>query len=79
MLPEPDCTHGYSVDLLEEYLSKEDFKDLMWWMRGQTMALCDGRRYDYEKREYYETGHSHGPVVYPWDVKRWERVGPILD
>lgn len=79
MLPEPDCTHGYSVDLLEESLSKADFENLMAWLRGQTMMLCDGRRYNHETKAYEPTHDPHGTVVYAWDVKRWERGGPILD
>lgn len=79
MFPEPNCTHGYSFDLLDETLGAERFAELMDWMRGQTMMLCDGRRYDHDTREYYETGHVHGPVVYPWDVQRFLRGGPIVD
>lgn len=79
MSPEPDCDLGYSFDLLEETLGAERFADLMDWMQGQTMAICDGRRYDHDTQEYYETLHAHGPVVYTWDVMRFLAGGPILD
>jgi hypothetical protein len=79
MLPEPDCTHGYSFDLLEETLGKERFDRLMHWMRGQTMMLCDGRRYDHDAKSYEETHEAHGPVVYAWDAERFLAGGPILD
>lgn len=79
MFPDPDCTHGYSFDLLEETLGDARFAELMDWMRGQTMMLCDGRRYDHDTREYYETHDAHGPVVYTWDVQNFLRGGPILD
>lgn len=79
MFPEPDCTHGYSFDLLEETLGAARFAELMDWMRGQTMMLCDGRRYDHDTQEYYETHDAHGPVVYTWDIQRFLRGGPILD
>jgi hypothetical protein len=79
MFPEPDCDSGYSFDLLEEVLGDARFAELMDWMRGQTLMLCDGRRYDHDTQEYYETGHAHGPVVYTWDVQNFLRGGPILD
>lgn len=60
MLPEPDCTDdAYSFDLLAETLGEEKFAELMDWMHGQTMRLCD----------------DHGPVVYAWDVASFLREG----
>lgn len=79
MLPEPDCTHGYSIALLEDSLPKDLFENLMAWMYGQTMMLCEGRLYNHESKSYEPTHDAHGPVVYAWDVERWERGGPILD
>lgn len=79
MLPEPDCGHGYSVDLLEEVLGDSRFAELMDRIHGQTMMLCDGRRYDPEIEGYTETHDAHGPVVYTWDVHRFLRGGRILD
>lgn len=79
MLPEPDCTHGYSFALLEATLGEERFDSLMAWMHGQTMMLCDGQRYNHETKSYEPTHDPHGTVVYAWDVERWERGGPILD
>lgn len=79
MFPEPDCDHGYSVALLEETLGEERFKELMGWLYGQTMMLCDGRRYDPVTESYTETHEAHGPVIYAWDVERFMRGGPILD
>jgi len=79
MLPDPDCRHGYSFDLLEEALGEERFDELMHWMGGQTLMLCDGRRYDPVTESYTETHEAHGPVVYAWDVKRFLAGGPILD
>lgn len=79
MFPNPDCDRGYSFDLLKETLGAARFSELMDWMHGQTMMLCDGRRYDHDAREYYETHPAHGPVVYTWDVERWLKGGQILD
>lgn len=68
MFPEPDCTHGYSFDLLSETLGDDGFASLMDWMHGQTMMLCDG------------TSHpAHGPVVYTGDVRRFLNGGWIYD
>lgn len=79
MFPEPDCDRGYSFDLLSETLGAERFAELMDWMNGQTMMLCEGRRYDHDTREYYATHDAHGPVVYAWDVSNFLRGGPIWD
>lgn len=79
MLPEPDCDRGYSVDLLKETLGEDRFSALMDWMYGQTMMLCDGRRYDHEAKAYYETHAAHGPVVYTWDVQRFMDGRPVID
>lgn len=79
MFPEPDCTHGYSFDLLRGTLGAERFAGLMDWMHGQTMMLCDGRRYDPETEGYTETHDAHGSVVYAWDVSNFLRGRSILD
>lgn len=79
MFPEPDCDRGYSRGVLEDALGAERFAELMDWMYGQTMMLCDGRRYDHDAKEYYETHPAHGPVVYTWDVEWFLRGGRIVD
>lgn len=79
MFPEPNCTYGYSFDLLEETLGAETFESLMDWMHGQTLMLCDGRRYDHETESYTETHDAHGPVVYTGDVRRFLNGGWIYD
>lgn len=79
MFPEPDCTYGYSLYLLEEALGADRFTELMDWMHGQTIMLCDGKRYDHATRKYVETHDPDGPVVYTGDVQRFLRGGPIVD
>jgi len=79
MFPEADCNGGYSFALLEATLGEERFAELTDFMNGQTMTLCEGRRYDHETESYTETHEAHGPVVYTWDVERFMRGGPILD
>ena len=79
-LPPPDCKYGYSWAFLEEHLDEQQLKRLGHWMRGQTMAMCDGREYDYDKEEYHPTGCGpHGGVVYSHDLHGFLKGYPILD
>ena len=75
----PVCSLGYPREQVEQLLA-EEFAAFAHWMRGQTMATCDGRRYDHDAREYQPTGCGpHGVVVYPWDVDNYLRGGRIND
>ena len=77
-LPVPECQSGYTRGQLETLFG--DRLDEFWhWFRGQTGSICDGRRYDHEKRQYFPTGCGpHGPVVYQSDVVRFVRgMGPF--
>lgn len=68
-------------DQIETFLDARRFAELMDWMHGQTMMLCEGRRYDHSTQEYTEKcgGVAHGPVVYCWDLERFMAGGPIVD
>lgn len=78
-LPKPECELGYPVTQLASVLG-DRFKEFGQWMYGQTMALCDGRSYNHEKREYEETGCGpHGTICYAWDVERFLAGRPIVD
>lgn len=81
MIPEPECESGYPWGQIETFLSAEQFAELMDWMHGQTMSLCEGRRYSHETKEYSEKcgGIAHGPVVYRWDLERFLAGGRIVD
>jgi hypothetical protein len=71
ILPEPACQLGYPRDAIEQILA-EDIATFDEWMHGQAVAICDGRRYDHDRRDYDETGCGpHGVVVYPWDLDRY--------
>lgn len=75
----PDCQLGYPrsqvIALVGDRLAEFD-----QWMNGQTIALCDGRAYNYDRREYEDTGCGpHGMIAYRWDMERFLRGGPILD
>ena len=62
MAIEPDCPYGYSWVLLEDELPSDIYRELLGWMRGQTMALCDGSGPCQE---------GHGGVVYRCDFERF--------
>lgn len=80
MLLEPECNWGYTTSQLEEILG-DRFEEFGKFMVGQTMTLCEGRKYNHETKEYEEScgGVAHGGVVYPWDLDNFLRGGPILD
>lgn len=80
----PDCRYGFSDDYLRANLSDAQYKALKNWMHGQTIMLCDGRRYNYETKEYEpsecgEKGEAHGAVLYTHDVNRWANRLPVID
>jgi hypothetical protein len=81
-MPASACPLGYPREQLETWLGSQAYRRLCLWMLGQTLAICEGRRYDSESGEYQPDGcaeHPHGPVVYRWDVARWLQAGPIID
>jgi hypothetical protein len=80
-LPSPECEAGFPVTQLEELLTEEQFEDLSKWMYGQTMTLCEGKKYNNDTKTYREScdGTAHGAVIYHWDLKRWLQGQPIID
>lgn len=55
-------------------LMGERHAEFMTYMRGQTLAVCNGTRYDFEAKQYEDTeciAEPHGIVVYPWDAQRF--------
>lgn len=82
MLPEPLCSSGYPwYQIKEEILDAGELAKFSDWMYGQTMSICNGRRYSHETKEYQEScgGVAHGGVVYPWDLQRFLAGRPIID
>lgn len=79
-LPTPDCASGFTISQIDTILGARR-SEFTAWMSGQTQALCEGRRYNHETKEYEEAcdGIAHGPVVYPWDLKRFLDGRPIID
>ena len=80
ILPPPECVSGYTRAQIEEILGDRTAE--FWaWMRGQTMTLCEGRKYDHGTKSYVVAcnGIAHGPVVYRWDLERFIDGRPIID
>lgn len=76
----PECELGYTVPQLKEILG-DRFEDFGKWMRGQTMALCEGQKYDHELGAYVASCNSvaHGIVVYAGDLDRYLKGLPVID
>lgn len=80
ILPTPDCELGFSQRQLEDVFPPEKFKEFIYWMRGQTSAICDGKTYDPQLKCSLPSGCGpHGYVYYPWDVERFLDGRPIVD
>lgn len=79
-LPSPDCRWGYTENQLNQILG-DNLSDFHKWMNGQTVAFCEGRAYNHDKKEYYEVcdGVHHGVVVYKWDLERFLNGLPVID
>lgn len=80
LLPERSCRYGYTVDEVRE-ITGSRFDEFNRWMYGQTMMICDGRKYDYEAKAYVpsDCGAPHGTVIYAWDVDRFLAGLPVVD
>ncbi len=77
-LPKPECSLGYTDDQLDQILGQRR-QEFNKWMSGQTVALCDGREYDYATGGYIPTGKAHGSATYPQDLQRFLDGRPIID
>lgn len=73
------CPHG---------LTRRDVKTVMGarldefdkWMNGQTMMICDGRKFNHDTREYEpDCPEPHGVVAYRWDVERFLAGRSVID
>ena len=80
-LPAPSCPVGYTAEDLKKILG-DDMEKFQNWMVGQTISLCEGRKFNYDTHEYVPTecsAHPHGAVVYPWDLRQFLAHKPPLD
>lgn len=80
-IPEPACESGYPWSQLGSFLNEASLRLLEHFMHGQTMVLCEGRRWNQETDSWDEAcgGVAHGVVVYPWDFERWIDGRPVID
>lgn len=82
-LPKPECEGGYPRAQVTAILAATNntIEKFDHWMRGQTMMLCTGQRYNHDTREYEIScaGEAHGGIVYPWDLKRFLERKPVID
>ncbi len=75
----PGCQLGYTDDQLGRILG-DRLPEFFRWMAGQTVAVCDGRQYNYDTKEYEPTGCGpHGSATYAWDLQRFLDGRPIID
>ena len=78
-LPKPDCELGYTDKQVDTIMGLR-MAEFQRWMAGQTMAICDGRRFSYAENRYEATGCGpHGYITYPWDLQRFLDGKPIID
>lgn len=83
LLPKPECEGGYpyaqTTKILQEHgRTRVEFD---YWMRGQTIGVCEGRKYNHDTKEYEVScgGVAHGGIVYRWDMERFLARKPIID
>lgn len=72
-LPDPKCPMGYPEAQLKDILF-DRINNFNKWMTGQTVGVCDGRRYNYDTKEYEPTecaDKPHGAVVYRSDLQSY--------
>lgn len=72
--PEPQCPDGYPWTQLEDAFDEDTFKEFRHWMGGQTMSICEGRKYNHDTNQYEPdecAGSPHGAVAYRYDVFRF--------
>lgn len=78
-LPAPACRYGYTVDQVRDIMGGR-YEEFGRWMRGQTMSVCTGTRYDYEINETVSSGCGpHGTIIYWVDVSGFLEGSPITD
>lgn len=72
-LPPPACRFGYTERQIEAIVG-DRLAEFSAWFRGQTGAVCEGRRWDPDARGYVPdacAANPHGFVVYPWDLEKF--------
>lgn len=80
-MPEPECKYGYPQSQIEKIFPEDRLKEFHLFMNGQTVSLCNNRRWDYILGEEVEDdcGTSHGTVFYRSDVFDFLSGRPVTD
>lgn len=50
------CPHGLTADDLAKLMTPAQLSRFSYWMRGQTVMLCEGRAYHYNRGPCFEEG-----------------------
>lgn len=77
----PSCELGYTHGDIEVIFGSR-LPAFLKWMSGQTIGYCEGKRYNYEIKEYEPTNcssHPHGFAYYVSDVHNFLAKGSITD
>lgn len=80
-LPKRECQLGYPEAQVRQIMETTNrFDTFRDWMRGQTVAVCNGREFDREAQGYKPTGCGpHGVVYYRQDILRFLEGRPVID
>lgn len=78
------CPLGFTrADLEEQFGAKVGEKHPLWeQLRGQTGAICEGRSYNHDAREYTPNecaNNPHGFISYVSDVAEWVKGQTVSD
>jgi len=73
---QPDCELGYTEEQIEALIwsrGSTAHEEFFKWMRGHTMAICDGRRFNHTTTTYEPrcNGVAHGSIIYKTDVNNY--------
>jgi hypothetical protein len=81
LLPDPDCTMGYTMKQVKEMFGVIGFEMLLRFMDGQTMSHCSCKRYDHESNQYVDSScrHEASTIFYTDDIRRFANRLPVVD
>lgn len=79
-LKDPSCPQGYTTDDITNILGDREEK-FWYWMRGQTMSICEGTTYDHNRKGYFSTECSEmlpGMPVRREEIPLAGHHGPVV-
>lgn len=79
-MEKPICQVGYPPEQLKRMLGEDKYTELTDWLFGQTLGVCDSKKFDYATGKWIHVGCGpHGSVVYEWDLQTFLQGRPIID